>query len=126
MKKLIYFVTFFLFSCAAYEKFDIPDPYEEQRKYDEERRKYEEINQFLKGLSYDETLILFGEPTSTTQGDEIFVATWKNEKESVATWPLKIGKRQVYHHITLSHGEKFELIFDKESRKVMGWRYKNW
>lgn len=108
-----------LLSCATYEKFDIPDPYEEQKKQ-------EAINQFLVGLTYDECLMVFREPTSTTQGDAIFLATWKNEKEDLLSWPLKVGKKQVHYHLTISHGQKLELVFDKVTRRVIDWSIKNW
>ena len=82
----------------------------------------EYMNSMLGVMTYDQALITFGEPTSTFQGDEIFVVTWGAENLSGAVFP--VGKAWIA--MPMKEGWKLQLSFNKDTRKLAGWKYDQW
>jgi len=73
-------------------------------------------------LSYDMALSNWGPPISTTEGDEIFISQWGSEKSAYAVVPTQymiVGGR-------ISHGWVLQLTFNKKTKKMVNWSYKNW
>ena len=84
-------------------------------------------------MTYDDALSSFGQPTSITQGDEIFVAVWRTERFSRDIDPSKLfgltsdDVAQIYAAVPpTSHGEEVQLTFSKSTRLLKAWKYRNW
>ena len=73
-------------------------------------------------MTYDQALITWGEPTSTFQGDEIFVVTWGAENLGGAVFP--VGNAWIA--MPIIKGWKLQLSFNKETRKLVSWTYDKW
>lgn len=73
-------------------------------------------------VSYDQALMHFGEPASVFEGDDIFVVTWGTESLGGAVFPLGTGLVA----FQLRDGWKLQLSFNKETRKMVTWKYDYW
>ncbi|MBI2412575.1 MAG: hypothetical protein HYV24_05140 [Deltaproteobacteria bacterium] len=82
-------------------------------------------------MTFDEALMAFGAPESITHGEEIFVASWTWTSQGVKADPkdlLGLSAEQVLmlYSIKVSHGENVLLTFDKQTKLLRQWRYRNW
>lgn len=110
----------------------------------------------VNNLTYDETLIAIGQPSTITQGDEIFIATWLYESTPEAR-PLTdeeifggtpestigllpehlqqlINTRAALRAEAMArerenaklHGKSLQMTFNKNSRVMINWKHKEW
>ena len=82
-------------------------------------------------MTYDDALLTLGQPTSITQGDEIFIATWKKEHsgrgiDPNSTMGLTPEQILMLYSIPSSGGEEVQLTFSKSTRLLKAWKYRNW
>jgi hypothetical protein len=81
---------------------------------------YAELDRSTNVMSYDDALQRWGQPAGTVDGDAVFIVTWNQTSTSVVYLDkLKIAK-------PISHGWELQLTFDKQTRKMTGWKYKEW
>jgi hypothetical protein len=73
-------------------------------------------------LTYDEALIKFGQPTSVTQGEEIFIASWSSEESGAVAIPIG----NLVYAAPVSHGFVLQLTFGKISKLMQDWKYREW
>lgn len=83
---------------------------------------YRELDARLNIMTYDEALMAWGEPNSVVEGDEIFIVTWRQEKSSKAVLPY----RRSLFVVPVSHGSELRLTFDKDTKKMIRWDFKQW
>lgn len=110
----------------------------------------------VNNLTYDETLIGIGQPSTITRGDEIFIATWLYEStpearpltredilggspESLiglmpehvqqiidARAALRAEEMARERENAKLHGKSLQMTFNKNSRVMINWKYKDW
>jgi len=68
--------------------------------------------------TYDDALIKYGTPDSVSEGEKIFAATW-SYKETRGAMVNRFG-------IVRSRGWELQLIFDKETKEMINWKYRRW
>lgn len=83
---------------------------------------YKRLDSNIGIMTYDDAIMRWGEPTSTTKGENIFVVTWGSEKSGTAVIPW----RGTIFTAPISHGWKLRLTFDKTTQKMINWYYKEW
>lgn len=72
--------------------------------------------------TYDDMLVKFGPPTSTAEGDKIFVATWRIER-TLHDYEPNGGGVVDY---PLAHGREMTLVFDKNTKILKQWKDNHW
>lgn len=80
------------------------------------------LNNLIGKLTYDQALMTWGEPSSTFEGDEIFLATWGNQTSGNAIFPIN----KTWFSMPIESGWRLQLSFDKKTRLLKGWIYKKW
>jgi hypothetical protein len=121
LRPMLFFISFcvlcilFLTSCTTL------DP----RYAGEEKRPpslEETLNSQIGIMTYDDALMAWGEPVSIVQGDEIFVATWGGERGGNAVFPIG----NMFVAMPFESGWKLLLSFNKETKRLVTWRYNKW
>jgi hypothetical protein len=77
-------------------------------------------------LTYDEALTRWGTPKAVRQGDEVFEAVWRSERVRWWTNQSVLVFGGLFAAMPTRHGEQFVLTFDKETRKMVRWKYDRW
>lgn len=72
-------------------------------------------------LTYDDCLSRLGSPTTVTEGQDIFVATWRQE-ESEPTKVVWLFDRPFIKGPT-SYGANLILTFDKSTQLLTAWSF---
>lgn len=72
------------------------------------------LDQAIDEMTYDEALFYFGQPSNVVSDDQIIVASWKRESIFGAS---SSGTNM---------GNELVLSFDKDTKILKGWRYKEW
>ena len=90
-----------------------------------------EMDAKINKMTYDDALQSLGQPNTVTQGDNIFIATWRTENlgrkiDPNATLGLTPEQILMLYSIPSSHGEEVQLTFSKSTRLLKVWKYKNW
>lgn len=110
----------------------------------------------VNNLTYDETLIAIGQPSTIAQGDEIFIATWLYEtipearpltdkdifggtpESTLGLLPEHLqqlmNNRAALRAEAMArerenaklHGKSLQMTFNKNSRVMINWKYKEW
>jgi hypothetical protein len=83
---------------------------------------YKELDASINIMTYDDALMRWGEPSSVTQGEEIFIVTWRKEKEIKAVRTF----RESLFVVPISRGSELRLTFDKSTKKMIKWDHKKW
>ena len=108
---------------------------------------YQALDAKIGVMSYDDAIANWGQPTSITPGDRVFVATWRRETHPAPS----AGQAYHYHNYTPSdtpsgalaginanmvamlaaeaarpHGEELILTFDKAHKLMRQWRHRRW
>jgi len=83
---------------------------------------YKNLDGAVNKMTYDQAIATWGPPTSITQGDKVFVATWFSERKGAAAMPIG----NMMFAVPLSHGWELGLTFNKETKKMVYWRYREW
>jgi len=82
----------------------------------------EYLNSKLNIMTWDEAIMTWGQPSSTFEGDEVFLGTWGGEKSGGAIFP--IGK--TIFVAPIESGWQLRLTFNKNTRKLVSWQYDKW
>ena len=80
------------------------------------------LNSQLNKMTYDEALMTWGEPVSNYEGDNIFIVTWGAESRGTAVIPIE----NTLFAVPIDKGWKLQLSFNKQSRKMVAWKYDKW
>lgn len=82
----------------------------------------EYLNSKLNLLTWDEAIMTWGEPGSTFNGDEVFLATWGGQKSGSAIFPIN----KTIFIAPIEKGWQMRLTFNKKTRKLVSWQYEKW
>lgn len=118
--KLVLPILLFFTSCAS--KNTASNNTKTNNTKTELQNLYKELDASINIMTYDDALMRWGEPSSVTQGEEIFVVTWRKEKESKAVLPF----RESLFVVPISRGSELRLTFDKSTKKMIKWDHKKW
>jgi len=84
------------------------------------------IGEYLNGklniMTWDEAIMTWGQPTSTFEGDEVFLGTWGGQKSGGAIFPIN----KMIFIAPIESGWQLRLTFNKKTRKLASWQYKKW
>lgn len=96
------------------------------KREDAEKQRLEAFQSFLNAnvgsMTLDDAVVRWGPPVSRYEGDELVVAEWNSESTSQVVAP--IGNMWVA--VPVQHGWQLHLSFEKSSRKLSSWSYKEW
>ncbi len=91
--------------------------------YRGERTSLEEyLNGKLNLMTWDEAIMTWGQPGSTFQGDEVFLATWGGEKSGGFIFPVN----KAIFIAPIESGWQLRLAFNKKTRTLASWQYNKW
>lgn len=82
----------------------------------------EYLNSKLDLMTWDEAIMTWGEPGSTFNGDEVFLATWGGQKSGRAIFPIN----KMIFIAPIESGWQLRLTFNKKTRKLASWQYEKW
>ena len=92
----------------------------------EENNRRASFQSFLSGqigiMTYDDAIMRWGRPLSKVDGDNIFLATWGDQRTGAVAIPLGNGIVAA----PVNHGWKLELAFEKETKLLRNWRMNEW
>lgn len=90
-------------------------------------------------MTYDEALKTWGQASSISGGAEIFIAEWRREwiEQPSPPPPMPPGgagyaapffayAQGRYAAGPVERGEELRLVFDSETKKLLGWKFKEW
>jgi hypothetical protein len=83
---------------------------------------YSELDAGLGILTFDDAITTWGPPESRFDGDKIVIATWNSETTSEITTYYKKSKLREF----VSSGWEMNLSFDKSTRKLTNWKFREW
>lgn len=91
--------------------------------YDGKRTSLAEyLNGKLNLMTWDEAILTWGQPGSTFEGDEIFLATWGDQNSREAIFPID----KMILISPIESGWQLRLAFNKKTRKLTDWHYEKW
>src|SRR5512139_1491054 len=77
------------------------------------------FNQQLNRMTYDDAISMWGSPTSLTEGDKVFVAVWRRQKQPGAL-VMPMGTSTMA--LPMESGSEIYLTFDKVTKRMVAWR----
>lgn len=109
MRRLLFACLLFLAGCGALRNHQL-------------RPFYNEMDSSIGRMTYDDALQRWGQPAQATEGDAIVICSWGGSSQS--TFYLPVGKSYVAEPV--NNGWRLDLTFDKESRLMKTWAYREW
>lgn len=98
-------------------------PLDPKMDYQGERTSIGEyLNSKLNLMTWDDAIMTWGEPGSTFNGDEVFLATWGGQKSGGAIFPIN----KMIFIAPIESGWQLRLTFNKKTRKLASWQYEKW
>jgi hypothetical protein len=82
----------------------------------------EYLNSRLNIMTWDEAIMTWGQPGSTFEGDEVFLATWGGEKSGGVIFPIN----KTIFIAPIESGWQLRLAFNKKTRTLASWQYNKW
>ena len=85
---------------------------------------FQELDRNINVMTFDDALRNWGPPTNMQEGDNILVANWIYERQ-IGSMAMPIGNMTLYTGPS-TKGSNLQLTFDKATRKMIYWRYREW
>ncbi len=73
-------------------------------------------------MTYDQALMIWGQPVSMFDGDSIFIVNWGAESSSNVIAPVG----NTIMAFPIKDGWNLQLGFSKKTRKLVSWKYEKW
>ena len=100
---------------------------QKQRAIEKEHRIQERqaaINSWVGVTNFDGAIMAMGEPTSIFQGDDIFIATWRNQKSMF--YPGSSSRYYSSASYTIIYITEYVLNYDKHTKMLLSGQYREW
>jgi hypothetical protein len=82
----------------------------------------EYLNARLNIMTWDEAIMTWGQPGSTFEGDEVFLATWGGKESGGVIFPVN----KMIFIAPIESGWQMRLAFNKKTRTLASWQYNKW
>jgi hypothetical protein len=73
-------------------------------------------------LTYDQAITQMGPPTATSEGDAVIVADWVMHTKTTMAMPIA----GFWYTQEQPHGQRWRLIFDRQTKRLTEWKYDRW